>query len=318
MTRTLACFIAWTAGLALTAPAGDLPIAEAAPTPVRIAILGDSITHDGRWATRVESALRATPKFADAEIVNFGLSSETVSGLSEDGHAGGKFPRPCLHERLERILDAFKPDFVLACYGMNDGIYLPHDEARMKAYQDGITRLKQAFESRKPSVWTSRIVFITPPLHNADKPSDDPDRYDAVLDAQALWLLSKRAEGWNIVDIRPNLKKAVAAAKRADPSFVYAADGIHPGDQGHRFIAESVCQQLWVILMLPGSPQFANDDAIGILTRRSDLLKLAWLTKTRHTRPGVPAGLPLDQAEAQAATLMEQYRNTIQPKTRPQ
>jgi hypothetical protein len=70
--------------------------------------------------------------------------------------------------------------------------------------------------------------------------------------------------------------------------------------------------------MLPGSPQFANDDAIGILKKRSDLLKLAWLTKTRHTRPGVPAGLPLDQAEAQAATLMEQYRNAIQPRTQPQ
>jgi hypothetical protein len=147
---------------------------------------------------------------------------------------------------------------VLACYGMNDGIYLPLDDARMKAYQDGITRLKQAFESRKPARFTSKIVFITPPLHNADKPSDDPNRYDTVLDAQALWLLSKRAEGWNIVDIRPNLKKAVSEAKRANPAFVYAADGVHPGDEGHRFIADAVCQQLWVILMLPGSPQIAG------------------------------------------------------------
>ena len=317
MNRMLAFFTALIAGLVLTATAADLRAAGAATAPLRVAILGDSITHDGRWVTRVESALRATPKFADAEIVNFGLGSETVSGLSEDGHAGGKFPRPCLHERLERVLDAFKPDFVLACYGMNDGIYLPPDDARMKAYQDGITRLKQAVESRKPPVWTSRIIFITPPLHNADKPSDDPDRYDAVLDAQALWLLSKRAEGWNVVDIRPNLKQAVAEAKRADPSFVYAADGVHPGDRGHRFIADSVCQQLWVILMLPGSPQIANDEAVRILKKRGDLLKLAWLTRTRHTRPGVPAGLPLDQAEAQAATLLEQYRNSMQPKTQP-
>ena len=65
----------------------------------RIVILGDSITYGGRWAMLVESALRETPRFADAEMVNFGLSSETVSGLSEPGHAGGAFPRPCLHER---------------------------------------------------------------------------------------------------------------------------------------------------------------------------------------------------------------------------
>ena len=44
----------------------------------RVAILGDSITYG--WAARVESALRATPDFKDAEIVNFGLPSETLSG----------------------------------------------------------------------------------------------------------------------------------------------------------------------------------------------------------------------------------------------
>src|SRR5512137_2498391 len=50
----------------------------------RVAFLGDSITYDGRWPALVESALRATPQFADADIVNFGLPSETVSGLSEE------------------------------------------------------------------------------------------------------------------------------------------------------------------------------------------------------------------------------------------
>ena len=67
---------------------------HAQAAPLRVAILGDSITYDGRWAMRVESALRSTPEFAHAEIVNFGLGSETVSGLSEPNHAGGKFPIP--------------------------------------------------------------------------------------------------------------------------------------------------------------------------------------------------------------------------------
>ena len=96
----------------------------------RVLFLGDSITYDGRWTTLVESALRATPAFESAEIVNMGLPSETVSGLSEEGHAGGKFPRPDLHERLGRVLEGYKPTLVIACYGMNDGIYLPPDPAR--------------------------------------------------------------------------------------------------------------------------------------------------------------------------------------------
>ena len=38
------------------------------------------------------------------KVINCGLPSETVSGLSEPDHAGGKFPRPDLHERLGRVL----------------------------------------------------------------------------------------------------------------------------------------------------------------------------------------------------------------------
>lgn len=275
----------------------------------RVAILGDSITYGGRWATLVESALRGTPQFADAEIVNFGLGSETVSGLSEPGHAGGQFPRPCLHERLGRILDAYKPTLVLACYGMNDGIYQPLDESRTKAFQDGILKLKEAVEKTG-----AMIVFITPPLHQADKPSTDPSRYDAVLDAYGEWLVSQRAKGWNVIDIRPDLKREVAEKKQQTPAFVYATDGVHPGNDGHDFIAASICKQLWPILKLPGSPQFAQGDGLGILLKRNELLKLAWLTKTRHIRPGIPAGLPLDQAETQAAKLMEDYRNAAKPK----
>jgi len=271
--------------------------------PERVAILGDSITYDGRWPTRVEAALLATPPFSDAEIVDFGIGSETVSGLSEPGHAGGKFPRPCLHERLERILNAFHPTLILACYGMNDGIYLPLDATRFQAYKDGIENLKTAADRHH-----ARIIFITPPLHNADKPATDPNRYDAVLDTYGDWLVSRRADGWQVIDIRPDLKKAVAAEKSKNPAFLYANDNVHPGDEGHRFIAESVTRQLWPILKLPGTPAVPGNDAYAILRRRSEILKLAWLTKTRHLRPGIPAGLPVEEGESQAAKLMEEYK----------
>ena len=281
----------------------------AAAAPPRLAILGDSITYGGAWCVRVESALRATPEFTDAEIVNFGLSSETVSGLSEDGHAGGQFPRPCLHERLERVLQAFKPTHVLACYGMNDGIYLPPDPARLKAFQDGIGKLKTAVERNG-----ARLVLITPPLYQADKPSTDPQRYDAVLDQFAAWLVGQRATGWQVVDIRPALREAIAKTKEKQPAFIFAGDGVHPGDAGHGFIADAVCAGLWQEWKLPGTPEIATDPALGILAKRHHLLKHAWLSETKHTRPGVPAGLPLDQARVQAAKLLTEYRAALAPK----
>lgn len=273
-----------------------------AAAPERLAILGDSITYDGRWATRVESALRATPAFADAEIVNFGLPSETLSGLSEDGHANGQFPRPCLFERLERVLEAFKPTRVIACYGINDGIYQPLDAARMKAFQDGCARLKAAVEQQGAS-----LVFVTPPLYDADHPSEDPARYDAVLDAQAAWLLGQRAAGWQVIDLRPALREAIAREKAARPDFIYAADKVHPGSEGHRFIADAVCSGLWPIWNLPGPPQVAKGKALAVLGKRAGLLKHAWLTHTRHQRPGIPAGLPLEAARTEAASLLRDY-----------
>lgn len=58
----------------------------------RIAILGDSIPYSGQWPALVEAALRQTPAYRHAEIVSMALPSETVSGLSEPGHAGGASP----------------------------------------------------------------------------------------------------------------------------------------------------------------------------------------------------------------------------------
>lgn len=284
----------------LAAPILPLRAQDALP---KVAILGDSITYGGRWATLVESALRATPEFGDVEIVNFGLSSETVSGLSELNHAGGKFPRPCLHERLDRILTAFKPTLVLACYGMNDGIYLPPDAGRFQAYQDGIVKLKTAVEGQG-----GKIIFITPPLHDADQAAQSPNTYDAVLDSYADWLVSRRADGWQVIDIRPDLRQVIAARKALAPGFIYAQDKVHPGAEGHDFIASSICKQLWPLQKLPGSPQFAQGEPLAVLLRRNELLKHAWLTTTRHLRPGVPQGLPLDEANAQAKKLMDEYR----------
>lgn len=275
----------------------------------RVALLGDSITYSGRWPTLVESALRSAPAFNEAEIVNFGLASETVSGLSETGHAGGKFPRPDLHERLGRILDAFKPTHVLACYGMNDGIYMPLDEARQKAYQDGMMRLKAEVGIRG-----AKLVVITAPLFDGDHPATSPQGYDAVLDAQAAWLLSQK--DWHVIDIRPDLRTVIAEAKGNDTDFVYATDKVHPGERGHDFIAASVIRQLWPLWKLPGNPAVAEGKALSLLEKRCGILKHAWLGKTGHLRPGVPDGLPLEEAETQAAKLLQDYLAASEPDAR--
>ena len=112
--------------LPLTARADDA--ADLVRHAKRIVCLGDSITHAGGWVTPLSIWLER--EGVEADVINMGLPSETVSGLSEDGHADGKSPRPDLAERLDRVLRVSRPDLVIACYGMNCGIYQPLDEQR--------------------------------------------------------------------------------------------------------------------------------------------------------------------------------------------
>ena len=139
--------------LTATAFAADLPKEQ------RIVFLGDSITQGGGYIEIIDAALIAQHPEVTKEIIPLGLSSETVSGLSEDGHAGGKFPRPDLHERLDRVLEKAKPQLVFACYGMNDGIYYPLGAVRTKAFQDGMKKLHD-----KVTATGARIVHLTPPV----------------------------------------------------------------------------------------------------------------------------------------------------------
>src|SRR5881296_3677032 len=107
----------------------------------RVVFLGDSITQAGGYVAFTTYYLEKLHPRKDFDILGLGLASETLSGLSEDGHAGGKFPRPCLFERLGRVLEKTKPEVVFACYGMNDGIYLPQSKDRFLAFQKGVTKL---------------------------------------------------------------------------------------------------------------------------------------------------------------------------------
>src|SRR5690242_20699035 len=66
----------------------------------RVVFLGDSITYSGQYIEYLETVFRTRYRALRCEFQDLGLPSETVSGLTEPGHAGGKFLRPDLHERL--------------------------------------------------------------------------------------------------------------------------------------------------------------------------------------------------------------------------
>jgi len=146
----------------------------------RIAFLGDSITQAGGYVSFTACFLEKQHPEKYFEVFGLGLASETLSGLSEQNHAGGKFPRPCLFERLERLLEKAKPEVVFACYGMNDGIYLPLDDERFAAFKDGVNKLIEQCQA----AGVKEIYLITPPIFDFP-PGEQGFNYDSVLTAYA-------------------------------------------------------------------------------------------------------------------------------------
>ena len=186
------------------------------PGVKRIVFLGDSITHSGQYVEDFEAYAVMRDPERPLEILDLGLSSETVSGLSEEGHAGGQFPRPDLHERLGRVLAKTKPDLVFACYGMNDGIYLPLAEERFAKFREGIEKLHSAVEAAG-----GKIIHLTPPVYDAvpiqAHVQPEAAGYDAVLTKYAEWLLEQRARGWRVIDVHTAMAKALAEKRQSEP-----------------------------------------------------------------------------------------------------
>lgn len=266
----------------------------------RVLFLGDSITYAGQYSAYVETYFITRYPDSKIEFINVGLPSETVSGLSEDNHADGAFPRPDLQERLHRVLEQTKPDLIFACYGMNDGIYQPFADDRFKAFQDGMQRLRSAAAAAN-----AEIIHLTPPYFDGEKNNDKA--YMKVLERYSQWLLEQRANGWTVIDVHGPMTDHINARHQTEPAFAYAQDGIHPDDYGHWIIAKHILLGLGAqdITDADSARQMAavnpNGSAIIVLVQqREEMMRDAWLTATGHQRPGLNKGLPLDEAKTKA------------------
>ncbi len=329
MNMTRKTFLAGVGGTALSAS-----LTPSQNSPQRILFLGDSITYSGGYIVTLDALSGSR---SDRWFINCGLPSETVSGLSEPGHAGGSFPRPDLHERLERVLKTTQPDYVFACYGMNDGIYYPLGEERFAKYKEGVERLVQR-------VGAKRITLLTPPVFDSVpiKAQTLPagraeyrspyEGYDEVLTEYAKWLTTRK--GWSVIDIHTPIRYALDEARKTNPNFRFADDGVHINEVGHFTIAKTVLkawskhpkrfpfahlslspeqkQSLETATSLAELKGFDTERTLLPLFRqRHDLRRDAYLFAAGHLRPGMPKGKPVAEAEQEVLELDKQIEKGL-------
>ncbi len=289
-----------------------------APKVHKVMFLGNSITYAGGYVEDFEAYYISRHPTDTIEFMDLGLPSETVSGLSEEGHADGRFPRPDLHERLHRILSKIRPDLVFACYGMNDGIYLPFDVGRFQLFKDGMQWLHDTLVAATGA----RVIFLTPPVY--DEVRGGKLGYAAVLDRYAEWLLGQRgAVQWEVADIHFPMKQYLEAHRRVDADFgvdgfALTTDGVHPGEIGHWLMASQLLLYVGekAVVRYPGIKAamagMANGDTILRLVKERQLfMKDAWLRWTGHKRPEMPVGLPIEEAVLKADVIERRLRATL-------
>ena len=273
--------------------------AEVKPPPAvgalegqRIAFIGDSITQGGMYTVLTEYVLRKTYPQLSFECFSLGLASETLSGLSEPEHLQHGFPRPCVFERLGRLLEKAKPDIVFACYGMNDAIYMPLDDARFAAFKDGVNN----FVKQCQASGVKRIYLLTPPIY------DDPESvYKDVLKAYADWEMGLALPGVQPIDVQSVMR--AARDKQAAP---FSPDKVHPDSNGHWVMAQAILQGLGVPLPKESLAEIQADGLFKLVQAKRNVRSNGWMPHIGYTREKTVAPQPLGDTEEKAAAIQKQ------------
>jgi lysophospholipase L1-like esterase len=259
----------------------------------RVLWLGDSITQAGDYVTFVQYFLDKNYPTDKFDIISIGLASETASGLSEKAHP---FPRPDVKERLQRALDLVKPAIVVACYGMNDGIYHPQSADRMKAFQDGINKVIAACKAAH-----AQVILLTPPPFDKimahTLPITAPDfsymgpyeDYDSVLADYAKWELSLSPRDALAIDLHQPINDYLARQRVTDPHFSFTGEGIHPNPAGHLLMAEVILNGLGLSIHFDADlnaelAKVQQDPLYSLVKTQRENRSNAWLPYVGYTR----------------------------------
>jgi lysophospholipase L1-like esterase len=257
--------------------------------------LGDSITQSGEYVAFMSYYLEKLHPKKDFDLYGLGLSSETLSGLSEPNHAGGAFPRPCLFERLGRLLERVKPDVVIACYGINDGIYLPLDPERFAAFRNGVNKLVEQCKA----AGVQEVYPVTPPIFDFS-PKAGEFNYDAVMTAYAAWETTLKIPGVHVIDLHTAMRKA-----RDARTEVFSRDRVHPGEAGHLLMAKTILSAFGIRAPDETPEAIKADPLFKLVDLKRRSRSAPWMNHIGYTREKTVAPQPLGNVETEAAKLQE-------------
>lgn len=292
----------------------------------KIVFLGDCITHDGGYCNFTEAYIvRNFLTECNATFINLGLNAETVSGLSEEKHP---FKRPCLKDRLDRILAEIKPDYVFFMYGLNDGVYAKFDEGRFNAFKAGVL---DAVEKINAS--GARMIIMTPtPFDNrsfmGEMSGEDEEScsyfmpykyYNDTLKKYSEWLKTLSGKVCRVIDIFGKTCDYIHARYMANPQYS-SGDGIHPNYVIHWLIACEILKSM-LNITVTRVPNYVENPSTNevflLLWKNNKMLSDSWREYIGHDNIQKAKALPLAEAQDAYASTRETVSELIQAAPKP-
>ena len=280
----------------------------------RVLWLGDSVTANGTHIGLIDAFLMT--EMPELKITNIpcGLSSETACGLSEPLHP---WPRPNVHERLDRAIEKLDFNVAVVCYGVNDGIYHPFSEERFETYKKGMRKLVSKLKASG-----TRVFVLTPapfdagsfPQHKL-QPEGAKEYgftkvykdYNEVMKRYAKWIMTDLVKEGNVevaVGITHGLTTEIESQRRRDPKFK-SGDGVHPNAKTYALFA-NLCLAGFGI---SGEVADVPEEKKKLALRRHRMLATSYREHVGHKRPGAPKNpMPLKEALEKAAEIEKQIR----------
>lgn len=211
-----------------------------------IACLGDSITATNKgYVQMLQDYVDINHPSLDLTFLNWGKSSETVTGLTEEDHPG---PRPYLFERLDSLLATTPVDIIFFCYGINCGIYGKPSPELLDSYTIGVYSFLEKIKQKG-----IKTVLLTPPplvldtVLNSEIKTDIsygyknpyPKYQEEVLEKFYEIITGIHHESvLGTIDIQTPLLRY--------HSKCYGEDPIHPNTNGHQLITNTIVENLTI------------------------------------------------------------------------
>lgn len=202
------------------------------PANARVAIIGDSITEQKIYSKFIEAYLLACAGRSDIKCFQFGWSGERADGWAN---------------RAENDLSVFSPTVATTCYGMNDGSYVPYNDAIGTTYEknmrNSVAKMRTAGVQHlvlgSPGAVDTKF-FVRP---GGTTPAQYNDNLAHLRDIDKKLSVEF---GTAFANVHDEMIDAMAKAKAAlgEDYDVCGRDGVHPGANGQLLMASAFLKGL--------------------------------------------------------------------------